>query len=308
MTVKKRTSTHRVVANVMLDGRKCPTNWIARPGPADDRDERRGERYASRAPEDAPLGSGQADPIAEFGQALDAARRKGPPACPAAMLPTECARPSARAALIVIPASASSGVRPNKVQAMFIASVGESSGEVPGLQSVATAIGTLCLRSSVDGRLPLLLQRIESAGEKHGDGARRGHRLRAGFVEMLEMIGGKRAIFGRERGAVLVRQLLGMKPHAQAVVRRRLEQPLDLVGREGDRVAEGIDAGRDALLGRGRDQLVDDFADVMRAAVALVGGERVKREQRRDDPHRFALAELAARSSAAGARSAVSRP
>jgi len=70
---------------------------------------------------------------------------------PAAMLPVLWARPSARAALIVIPEIASSGVRPNRVQAMFIASVGESMGDVPGLQSVATAIGTLCLRSSATG-------------------------------------------------------------------------------------------------------------------------------------------------------------
>ena len=76
---------------------------------------------------------------------------RGPPALPAAMLPMVCASPSARAALIVIPAIASSGVRPNRVHAMFIASVGDSKGEVPGLQSVATAIGTLCLRSSATG-------------------------------------------------------------------------------------------------------------------------------------------------------------
>ena len=57
----------------------------------------------------------------------------------------------ANPALTVIPASASSGVRPNKVQAMFIARVGDSIGEVPGLQSVAMAIGTWCLRSSATG-------------------------------------------------------------------------------------------------------------------------------------------------------------
>ena len=72
-------------------------------------------------------------------------------ALPAAMLPVSWASPSARAALMVMPASASSGVRPNRVQAMFIASVGDSIGEVPGLQSVAMAIGTLCLRSSATG-------------------------------------------------------------------------------------------------------------------------------------------------------------
>ena len=72
---------------------------------------------------------------------------------PAAMLPMLWARPSARAALIVIPASASSGVRSNRVHAMFIARVGDSNGEVPGLQSVAVAIGTLCFLSSATGGL-----------------------------------------------------------------------------------------------------------------------------------------------------------
>ena len=95
---------------------------------------------------------------------------------------------------------------------------------------------------------------------------------------------------------MLVRQLLGVEADAKAVVRGGLEQPLDLVRREGDRVAKGVDAGREALLGRRGDQLVDDLADIMRAPVALVGGKRVEREQGRDDPHRFAFAELGPRS------------
>jgi hypothetical protein len=39
----------------------------------------------------------------------------------------------------------------NRVAAMFIASSGEVSGEVPGLQSVATAIGTPARRSASTG-------------------------------------------------------------------------------------------------------------------------------------------------------------
>ena len=122
---------------------------------------------------------------------------------------------------MVIPAIASSGVRPNKVHAMFIASVGDSNGEVPGLQSVAMAIGTLCLRSSCDRRLLLLLQRVKGAGQQHGDRAGRGHRLGAGLVEMFEMVGRQRAILRGERGAVLVGQLLGVEPDAKAMVRAR---------------------------------------------------------------------------------------
>ena len=149
-------------------------------------------------------------------------------ALPGAMLPICSSRPSARAALMVIPASASSGVRPNSVQAMFIAKVGDSKGEVPGLQSVAIAIGHLVLAQQVDGRLAIFLQRIEGAGQEHRDRAGRGHRFGAGFVEMFEMVGRKRAIFGGERGAVLVRQLLGVKLHSKAVLGGGLEHPLDL--------------------------------------------------------------------------------
>ena len=44
---------------------------------------------------------------------------------------------------------------------------------------------------------------------------------------------------------LLVRQLLGVEPDAEAVVRGGLEQALDLVRGEGDGVAEGVDAGRE---------------------------------------------------------------
>jgi hypothetical protein len=53
--------------------------------------------------------------------------------------------------LRVVPASASSGVIRNSVQAMFIASSSEAIGDEPGLQSVATAIGTPWLRNASIG-------------------------------------------------------------------------------------------------------------------------------------------------------------
>ena len=59
--------------------------------------------------------------------------------------------PRARAALRVTPASASSGVRRNSVQPMFRMSSSEEIGEVPGLQSVASAIGTPARRSASTG-------------------------------------------------------------------------------------------------------------------------------------------------------------
>ena len=100
-----------------------------------------------------------------------------------------------------------------------------------------------------------------------------------GFVKMFEMIGRQGAILRGERGAMLVRELLGVEADAQAVVRGGLEDALDLFGSEGDGFAKGVDAGRDALLGRRRNQLVDDLADIMGAAILLVGGQRMEGEQ-----------------------------
>ena len=51
----------------------------------------------------------------------------------------------------VMPARASSGVRRKSVQAICIASSGEVIGDVPGLQSVATAIATPASRSFSTG-------------------------------------------------------------------------------------------------------------------------------------------------------------
>ena len=124
---------------------------------------------------------------------------------------------------------------------MFIASVGDSKGEVPGLQSVATAIATLCLRSRSTGGFLLFLERVKSAGQQHRDRARRGHRLGPVLVEMFEMIGRQRAILRGERGALAVRQLLGVEADAKAVLRGGLEQALDLLRGEGDGVAISVD-------------------------------------------------------------------
>src|SRR6185369_6131293 len=84
-----------------------------------------------------------------------------------------------------------------------------------------------------------------------------------------------------------------MESDRKAMMRGGLEQALDLLWSEGDAFAKCVDAGRNSLLRRCRDELVDDLADVMRATVALVGGKRVQGKQRRYDPHCRALAELA---------------
>ncbi|STS81262.1 Uncharacterised protein [Klebsiella pneumoniae] len=78
---------------------------------------------------------------------------------PGASWPWLAWRPSARAAWRVTPAHASSGVRPNLTQAMFIARCRLAKGLVPGLKSVATAIGTWYLRSSSTGGLRVSLRK-----------------------------------------------------------------------------------------------------------------------------------------------------
>ena len=70
--------------------------------------------------------------------------------CPSCSVPRS-ARPSARAAWTVAPASASSGVNRNSVHAMLSISSSDVVGEVPGLQSVATAIGTPRARNAASG-------------------------------------------------------------------------------------------------------------------------------------------------------------
>src|SRR5260370_173658 len=62
-----------------------------------------------------------------------------------------CSAPKARAACRVAPLKASSGVKPNSVQAMLRASKIDVQGEVPGLQSVAIASATPASRNDATG-------------------------------------------------------------------------------------------------------------------------------------------------------------
>ena len=92
----------------------------------------------------------EADPVDEFGRTLDVPDREiapfagleraGPPR-----------RPSARAPSRVVPAMHSATVIRNSVAPMFMARSSEVSGELPGLQSVASAILTPWARNSSTG-------------------------------------------------------------------------------------------------------------------------------------------------------------
>ena len=133
---------------------------------------------------------------------------------------------------------------------MFIVSSSEVSGEVPGLQSVATAIGTPCLRKSSTGGRFRLAQEVERARQKHRDRSGRRHGRDAGFVRVFEMIGGQRAETGRQPRAASVGQLIGMQLDWQIETPRRVEHARDLLGREGDAFAEAIHRVDEALARR----------------------------------------------------------
>ena len=75
-------------------------------------------------------------------------------ALPASSVPRLSAMPSAWAALRVTPASASSGVMRNRVHAMLSINKSELTGDEPGFESVAMAIGTPAARNaSIGGSL-----------------------------------------------------------------------------------------------------------------------------------------------------------
>jgi hypothetical protein len=106
---------------------------------------------------------------------------------------------------------------------------------------------------------------------------------------MLKMVRRKGSIFGSKSGSVLVRQLLGVKANAKAVVGRGLKEAFNFFPRKGDRLAKGIDAACKSLRGRSRNELVDDLADIVRASVPLVCGQSMKGKQGRNDPNVFVL-------------------
>lgn len=93
-----------------------------------------------RASEDAGVKRVEADAIGQLGRVGDVP--DGQIGAQAGAMRPRSDRPSARAAFSVTPRRHSAGVMRNSVAPMFMVSRIEVSGEVPGLQSVASAIGT----------------------------------------------------------------------------------------------------------------------------------------------------------------------
>ena len=95
------------------------------------------------------------------------------------------------------------------------------------------------------------------------------------------MVGRQRVVLGRERRAVLVRELLRVELHRQAVLARGVEHAPRLLAREADRVAERVDRiGESRARRRGKD-VVAHGVDLGVRAPGELGRHRVRGEQRR---------------------------
>jgi hypothetical protein len=103
---------------------------------------------------------------------------------------------------------------------------------------------------------------IEGTGQQHGDGAGGGHRGDAGIVQMFDMVGRQCTEAGRQFGAMLVAQLLGVDLHRQPVGARRFEDLPRLRRREGDVLAEHVHRFGQAFGGDGRNHHVAHLVGV----------------------------------------------
>ena len=239
--------------------------------------------------------------------------RRVPPArqCPTARGPRAGPRPACRGRSVparaprerVAPASASSGVRRNSVHAMFSISNSEVAGEVPGLQSVETAIGNAVFAERRDRRQLGLAQSVERARQQHRDRPRPRHRRHACVTRVFEMVGRKRAGCRRECGTAGVRQLVRMQLHGQAMGARRSEHPSRLRGRERDRLAEGIDGIRGARAARPQESCRGKRVDIVVGSPGKFRRQRVRRKQRRAHVDAELPAPASARPRAASFRS-----
>ena len=166
-------------------------------------------------------------------------------------------------------------------------------GDVPGLESVATAIGRRCLRMSSIGGALSFLQHIIRAGQQHRDDARARHRGEAVLVRIFEMIGRQRAELGGKRRAARIRQLIGVqldrKPARLAAANTRAISSRVKAIRSQNPSTASI---RPSLRQR-RDHRVGDIGDIGVAFVGEFGRQRVCAEKRRADRDIALFGELA---------------
>ena len=210
---------------------------------------------------------------------------------PARSIPRSSPSPSARAALIVTPRSTSAAVMRNSTHAMFIASNSDAIGEVPGLQSVETAIGMPQRAHLLDRRQPSLAQKIKRTGQQTRDHALLGHELQRSVRGVFEMIGRQCAVARRDLAAAAVAQLIRVQPQREAEAARALEHSFGLLAGEGDAFAEHV-GGFGKLLRRDRGQhVVADVTDVVVLPIRELRRQCVRTEKGLDHVDAELLAE-----------------
>jgi hypothetical protein len=142
------------------------------------------------------------------------------------------------------------------------------------------------LAQEIDRRLLRLAQEVEGARQQHGDRAALREGLDAGLVGVFKMIGRQGAEARGQRCAAQGRELFGMQLNRQAERARGLEDARRLLGREGDRFAEGVDRVGESRLRHRRQLLFADLCDVSVLVAVGLGRQRVRPEEGRDDRQR----------------------
>ena len=89
-------------------------------------------------------------------------------------------------------------------------------------------------------RVPRRMQGIGRSGEEHRDRPRLRERAHPVLGDVLEMVGGERAMPRGEAGAAQIGELFGVKLHRQPQRAGALEHALDLGRGEGDALAEAV--------------------------------------------------------------------
>jgi hypothetical protein len=107
---------------------------------------------------------------------------------------------------------------------------------------------------------------------------------------MLKVIGRERIVLRRQRRAILVRELLGVQLHAQAIGGRCGEHIAGLFRREPNVLAKRIHRIRSAGSGHGRDHHIGDQLHVRRAIVFELGRQCVQTKKRTLHAHALVFA------------------
>ena len=139
------------------------------------------------------------------------------------------------------------------------------------------------LAQEFDRRRLGLAQGVIRARQQYRNDARARHRHDAGFVEIFEMVGGQRRVFGGERGAALVGQLLGVQLDWQARPPRGLEHAADLFARERDALAKAVDGVDQSFACERRQHFVGDGGDVAGAVFGEFRRQGVSAQESRRD-------------------------